>query len=193
MAAPAGPPPAMRNLRVWQQNLNRSLHAQLEMLSSLKPHKYDIALIQEPYTDFRGESRTNSRFTSVYPTPHVGPRKRETRSLVLVNTRIPSSSWSPIPFDSPDITAIELRGEFGIIRVINIYNDCEHNDALTVLVRYLRDPANAAPPGQRILYIWGGDFNRHHPFGTRRGTTTCSPTAISRSPSLYWTCLQYSP
>ncbi|KAJ6570536.1 hypothetical protein DFH09DRAFT_1080093 [Mycena vulgaris] len=100
-----------RRLRLWQQNLNKSLRAQLDMLQSLKPARYDIALLQEP-------SRTNVRFTAVYPTPHV-QHPELSRSLILVNTLLPSSSWSQIPLDSSDFTGVELSGEFGIIQVIN--------------------------------------------------------------------------
>ncbi|KAJ7191577.1 hypothetical protein GGX14DRAFT_341354, partial [Mycena pura] len=116
-------------LRVWQQNLNKSLQAQLDMLQSLKPQKYDLALIQEPYMDFRNKSRTNLRFTAVYPAQHDLHPKRS-RSLILVNTHLASSSWSTIPIPSPDITAVELRTPAGLLRIINVYNDCEHNDSL---------------------------------------------------------------
>jgi hypothetical protein len=77
----------------------------------------------------------------------------------LVNTQLPSASWSQIPIDSPDLTTVELRGTFGVIRMINIYNDCDHNEALDVLLAFLRDPANVSRPGRPIQYIWGGDFN----------------------------------
>ncbi|KAJ7113046.1 hypothetical protein C8R44DRAFT_586842, partial [Mycena epipterygia] len=116
-------------LKVWQQNLNKSLHAQHEMLQSLKPQKYDLALIQEPYLDHNNCSRTNLRFTAVYPTLHTTESARS-RSLILVNTALPSNSWSPIPLPSSDLTGVELRGPSGTIRIINVYNDCDHNDAL---------------------------------------------------------------
>ncbi|KAJ7143837.1 hypothetical protein C8R44DRAFT_577501, partial [Mycena epipterygia] len=116
-------------LRVWQQNLNKSLSAQQDMLGSLKPSKYDIALLQEPHFDFKHQSRTNLRFTSIYPTPHSTYPDRS-RSLILMNTHLSSSSWSQIPLESSDMTAVELTGEFGMLRIINVYNDCDHNDAL---------------------------------------------------------------
>ncbi|KAJ7110866.1 hypothetical protein C8R44DRAFT_633610, partial [Mycena epipterygia] len=116
----------MRQLRVWQQNLNQSLSGHIDMLESLKPRKYDLALIQEPTIQL-GKSCTNLCFTSAYPTRHsIAPTA--SRSLILFNTQISSSSWSII--NSSDITAIELRGPFGIIHVVNIYNACDHNDAL---------------------------------------------------------------
>ncbi|KAJ7123911.1 hypothetical protein C8R46DRAFT_928113, partial [Mycena filopes] len=116
-------------LRLWQQNLNKSLDSQLDFLHSLKPSVYDIALIQEPHIDFRGVSRSNRAFISVYPPTHT-KNQRGTRSLILVNARIPTSSWSVIPIPSPDITAIEIVGDFGTVRFINIYNDCTHNEAI---------------------------------------------------------------
>ncbi|KAJ6627684.1 hypothetical protein B0H10DRAFT_1663533, partial [Mycena sp. CBHHK59/15] len=110
-------------------NLNKSLIAQSDLLGSLKPNKYHLALLQEPYIDHLQQSRTNPRFISVYPTPHKKSPERS-RSLILVNSHLSSSAWTQIPIDSSDMTAIELKGEFGIIRVFNLYNDCDHNSTL---------------------------------------------------------------
>ncbi|KAJ7140151.1 hypothetical protein C8R43DRAFT_892918, partial [Mycena crocata] len=125
------PPPAPqgRRLRIWQQNLNKNLNSQIHCLTAAKPEVYDLILIQEPHIDFRGVSRSNPRFASVYPTLH-SRQPSSSRSLILVNTRLPSSSWTAIPIDSPGVTAIELKGEYGALRIINVYNDCNHNDAL---------------------------------------------------------------
>ncbi|KAJ6469849.1 hypothetical protein C8R45DRAFT_765308, partial [Mycena sanguinolenta] len=116
-------------LRIWQQNLNKSLKAQHDMLGSLKPKKYDLALIQEPSIDFRNMLRTNHAFTSVYLTPHATSPER-TQTLILVNALILFSTWNTIPIPSSDITAVELRTPAGVLRIINIYKDCEHNDTL---------------------------------------------------------------
>ncbi|KAJ7042936.1 hypothetical protein C8F04DRAFT_945023, partial [Mycena alexandri] len=123
------PSPSIERLRLWQQNLNKSLDSQLDFLHSLKPSVYDIALIQEPHIDFRGVSRSNRAFVSVYPPTHA-ENQRATRSLILVNSNIPSSSWTVIPIPYPDVTAIELVGNFGTVRIINVYNDCNHNGAI---------------------------------------------------------------
>ncbi|KAJ7156850.1 hypothetical protein C8R43DRAFT_883493, partial [Mycena crocata] len=125
------PPPVSsgRRLRIWQQNLNKNLISQIHCLAAAKPEIYDLVLIQEPHIDFRSVSRSNLRFASIYPPTH-SRRPTSSRSLILVNTRLPSTSWSVIPIASRDVTAIELRGEYGTLRIINIYNDCEHNDAL---------------------------------------------------------------
>ncbi|KAJ7869791.1 hypothetical protein B0H13DRAFT_1457417, partial [Mycena leptocephala] len=90
---------------------------------------YDIALLQEPHVDFRGVSRAGRAWVSVYPPTHSG-NQRATRSVILMNSHLPSSMWKPVLIDSPDVTAVELRGEFGTIRIVNVYNDCNHNEAL---------------------------------------------------------------
>ncbi|KAJ6593067.1 hypothetical protein B0H19DRAFT_886282, partial [Mycena capillaripes] len=116
-------------LRIWGQNLNKSLRVQLDFINQLKTNVYDIALIQEPYFDNRGVSRATRGFVSVYPTTHT-TNQRATRTMILINARIPSSSWNPVQIPSPDITAMEIFGAFGTIRIINVYNDCEHNAAI---------------------------------------------------------------
>lgn len=56
-----------------------------------------------------------------------------------------------------------IHGDFGTLRFINIYNDGTHGDTLDLLGRWLRDPANRVVPMAPLRYVWGGDFNRHHP------------------------------
>ncbi|KAJ7157640.1 hypothetical protein C8R43DRAFT_883075, partial [Mycena crocata] len=124
------PTPQGRRLRIWQQNLNKSLMSQLFLLDEMKPEIYDLGLIQEPHIDFRGVSRSNTRFATIYPARYLRARTGTPRSLIMVNTRLPSASWTAIPIDSLDVTAVQLRGDYGTIRIINVYNDCEHNDAL---------------------------------------------------------------
>ncbi|KAJ7118525.1 hypothetical protein C8R43DRAFT_817604, partial [Mycena crocata] len=81
---------------------------------------YDIALIQEPYIDFRGVGRANRRFASIYPPSHT-PNHRATRSVIFIGTQLPSASWTAIPIQSPDVTAVEIWGNYGTIRIFNIY------------------------------------------------------------------------
>lgn len=163
MVATALRPTRKRRLKIWQQNLNKSLDAQNDFLHRLNPDVYDMALIQEPHFDFRGVTRANRRWVSVTPPTHT-PNQAVTRSLILVNICLPSASWTAIPIPSPDITAVQIAHEtFGTLRFINVYNDCVHNNALDVMREYLRTPAAAACPVLPLRYIWAGDFNRHHP------------------------------
>ena len=50
---PYTPPiPLPPMLRMRQQNLNKSLHAQVDFLHSINPEIHDIILIQEPQSTF---------------------------------------------------------------------------------------------------------------------------------------------
>ena len=57
------------------------------------------------------------------------------------------------------MTGIQLHGDFGIIHIINIYNDCEHNGSLEVVKEYMRGRVWEQVEGERVRYIWLGDFN----------------------------------
>jgi hypothetical protein len=58
---------------------------------------------------------------------------------------------------------MQIHGDFGTIRVLNVYNDCNHNNALAVIRDHLNDPASKICPQLPLRYILAGDFNRHHP------------------------------
>ena len=151
-----------RPLQIRQQNVNKSLLSQLDLLGSLRRDEYDICAVQEPYIDFNGKSRANRQWITVYPSTH-GTHPQSSRSLILINTNILTDSWKQITFQHPDITAIELTGASGTLRIINIYNDCENNGALTHVSAYMRDRERQRFTIGPLHTIWLGDFNRHHP------------------------------
>ena len=151
-----------RKLRIWQQNLNRSLEGQLDLLQSLKAADYDLVMLQEPCIDFLGRTQSNLHWTVIYPRQHL-VKPSATRSIILVNRNITSNNWTEIPLQSTDVTGISLRGDFGTIRIFNIYNDCKHNGSLEVVNEYMRGRVRERVERERVQYIWLGDFNRHHP------------------------------
>jgi hypothetical protein len=151
-------------LRIWQQNLNKSLLAQLDALSSIE--SYDILAFQEPHIDFLGNSRANSHFTPIYPSNHnnTGNNKTKTRSLILINKRLSSDAWTRIDLDSSDVTAVQIKGEHINISIFNIYNDCKHNNSLKVVKKHMREQARTLQnPTAPQHFVWLGDFNRHSP------------------------------
>ncbi|KAF8230213.1 hypothetical protein L208DRAFT_1477341 [Tricholoma matsutake] len=121
-----------------QQNVNKSLISQLDLLVSLRRNTYDICAIQEPYIDFNGKSRANRQWITIYPNTHKD-HLQAMRAAILINTNISTDAWKQIHFQHPDITAIELIGEFGTLCIINIYNDGNNNGMLTHLSTYMRD------------------------------------------------------
>jgi hypothetical protein len=74
----------LRLFTIRQQNTNKSLLSQLDLLESLKRDDYDVCAIQEPYIDFNGKSRANHQWTTVYPDTHHS-HPDSTRSLLLIN------------------------------------------------------------------------------------------------------------
>ena len=73
-----------RKLRIWQQNINRSLEGQLDLLQSLKANNYNIVAIEEPHIDFLGCTWANLHWTVIYLKQHLmNPNKM--RSVTLIN------------------------------------------------------------------------------------------------------------
>ena len=154
--------PEKRQLRIWQQNMDKSLDAQSDFLHSLHHEQYDLAMIQEPYIDFRGKTRATPHWHAIYPSLHR-TTEETTRAVILVSAHLPSNSWTQIPIPSTDVVGVQLHGDFGTIRFINVYNDGAHNRALDALHNYIRDPKSKDYPTAPLRYVWQGDFNRHSP------------------------------
>ncbi|KAJ3991632.1 hypothetical protein F5050DRAFT_1581069, partial [Lentinula boryana] len=82
----------------------------------------DIIAIQEPYIDHLGRTRALRHLHVVYPTRHRDCWEQvTTRSVIMVNNRLLTNSWDTIDIDHPDVTAIQLVGNFGTLRIFNIY------------------------------------------------------------------------
>ena len=132
------------------------------MLRNLNPEEYDVALIQEPVINTVNLTTANPKWNVVYPTTHNRERATRTRSVILVNKLISKDNWQTVPLDSPDVTAIELRGAFGKTRIYNVYNDITHGETLTTLENHFAD-MNAQGENHVEGILLMGDFNRHHP------------------------------
>ena len=146
----------------WQQNLNKSLTAQLDLLNQVDPKNTDLIFIQEPHIDFLNLTRANHHWTIIYPTTHHNmPAK--TRSVTLVNKTISKNSWRQIPLDSSNITVMELKVNNLSIAIYNIYNACESADTLSLLQAHWQVRTASGGPSNSSSMIWLGDFNCHHP------------------------------
>jgi len=163
--------PPRTDFKIWQQNLRKSPNAWEHMLKNLDPTTYDLACIQEPHLNRVGlaNASTLGRYWEVlYPTNHHNDPARA-QTIMLVNKKLSKNNWHIIPLDTPNITAIELNGDFGKVRIYNVYNACDHARTLQFLERHMRaeDAARhinlAQGETQTAKIIWLGDFNRHHP------------------------------
>jgi ribonuclease HI len=158
------------HLRIWQQNCRKSEFTQQCLTNALKPDKFDICLIQEPYLDHLNNTRSSPDWTAVYPPTHYLDNSPRTRSIILISPLIGSDICTVIPIKSPDITAIQIETQRGSVRIFNIYNDQNNNSATDCLQGWIQTPRHyTLPPTPAMsrstmtFTIWAGDFNRHHP------------------------------
>ena len=107
-------------LSILQQNINKSLISQLDFLVAARKTAFDICAIQEPYIDFRGKSRANHTWTTVYPSTH-STALDALRSLLLVNTDLDPNGWQQINIPHLDITAIEVKARDYTLRIFKLY------------------------------------------------------------------------
>ncbi|KAF8870225.1 hypothetical protein BD779DRAFT_1455807, partial [Infundibulicybe gibba] len=109
-------------LRIWQQNINKSNDGTQDLLQKLgeEDDAFDIVAIQEPYIDHWGNTRANQSWRTFRPTGYRD-KPNETRAVILVNSKIDTNTYATIPINSQDIVGIQLQGEFGTMRIINIY------------------------------------------------------------------------
>jgi len=149
-------------LHFWQQNVNKSLISQLDLLNQVNPKAFNLVFIQETHINFLNLTRANPNWTVVYPSQHHSS-PNTTQSVTLVSTSVSKNKWKQVHVQSTDITAIELTGDFGSVSFYNVYNACENSDTLFKL----QDFWNQRHPPQRSdnanNMVWVGDFNRHHP------------------------------
>jgi len=101
-------------LHFWQQNVNKSLILQLDLLNQVDPKVFDLVFIQEPHIDFLNLTRANPNWTVIYPSQHHSS-PNTTQLVTLVSTSISKNKWKQVHVQSADVTAIELTGDFGSV------------------------------------------------------------------------------
>ena len=126
-----------KSIVILQINLNKSEKAHLDIINEDVSQKYDIMLIQEPYTTTFNMIRTPANFRPVYPL-HRLQDDDQIRSVIWVNRRLDTKDWIILDVpESNDITAIQLKGPYGKLAIFNIYNDCTHTRNETILSNYI--------------------------------------------------------
>jgi ribonuclease HI len=156
-----------QSIAILQINLNKSEKAHLDILNENVSQKFDVILIQEPYTTTFNMIRTPANFRPVYPL-HRLQDDAQIRSVIWVNKRLDTKDWIILDIpESNDITAIQLKGPYGKLAIFNVYNDCTHSRNETILGNYIRRHSNILTRSENYHMIWAGDFNRHHPLWDR--------------------------
>jgi len=154
----------MTQLKIWQQNTQKSSPALLTTLYTISEDT-DIICIQEPSLNFLGFTTATLGWHPIYPTGTTHGENNEPRtcSIIMVNSRLSTNTWTQIDIPLSDITAVQIKGPRG---TINIYNNYEDNASITALQRHLNrceEDGQRTAPGTTHADIWLGYFNRHHP------------------------------
>lgn len=149
-------------IRILQINLNKSEKVHLDIINEKVSSKYDIILIQEPYTTKFNAIRTPTNFRPVFPSNRL---KDDTpiRSVIWINKQLETKNWKTIDVQNTnDIMAIQLISTYGKITIFNIYNNCTHSRTETILSNFLEYNRHTIAEGNDTHMIWAGEFNRHH-------------------------------
>jgi len=134
------------------------------IINSDMHNHYDVIALQEPYLDSYGNTRALCHWRVVYPSTHPSsPPNPPSRSVILINSSLNTNSWKQIPFPSPNVTIVQLRGNHGLFSLFNIYLDCEHSNILQALQAFSHQHHRLIRPTDNAHIAWLGDFNRHHP------------------------------
>jgi len=140
------------------------------MLHQLDPNEFDIAAIQELYLDFNRNTQATPDWFTIYPKEHYD-RPNNTRSIILINKRIPTNNWKQVEFASSDVMAVQIKTPAGDILCINMYNDTQNSEGAQKFIHYMRKKARERSPRHPTHVIWMGDFNRHHPMWDKSRNT----------------------
>ena len=142
-------------------NLNKSLIAQLHLINTARPNDWDILVLQEPWISHTG-TRSFPHWRVLYPNTHFTDNTKIQRSLIFVNTNIPTNSYEQVQFDNADVMGIRIAHGTQMTILINVYNDCNQNKSVDSVGEFLeREFPNDHVPDD-INIILTGDFNRHH-------------------------------
>src|SRR5882672_6251633 len=151
-------------LRIRQQNANKSLIAQTDLLHRTDPMLFDVVAIQEPYLDHFHNTRATQHWHTVYPREHfTDPGK--TRSVILMNKTIVVDAWTQVELGSSDITAVQIQTRLGEVLMINTYNDNANTNSMRVVARHMRKMERECDVVANSCWphlLWLGNFNSHH-------------------------------
>ena len=94
-----------------------------------------------------------------YPKIYFENNAKPLRSLILVNLDIPTNQYEQIQFNMVDVTGIIIRREDVKIVIVNVYNDCNNNNAIAMVSKFLTNkfPDDYVPDNTHIII--SGDFN----------------------------------
>ena len=128
-----------QNIKIWQQNVNKSHTCQHNLLSNnhLIREEVNIIALQEPAMDSQGYTLAARDWIPIYPSTHRKTEKTS-RAVTFIRADLSSDTWKQLDFPSADVTAIQLKGDWGLLTIVNVYNDCESDETVRLLTEFHR-------------------------------------------------------
>ncbi|KAK6987876.1 Endonuclease/exonuclease/phosphatase, partial [Favolaschia claudopus] len=147
------------SLRMKSLNCRKEEEVLTSLMNSTIPDDWDIIHVHEvPYSITTKTFWSSTHWIPFFPT--LTPTKdNPIRSLILVNSNIPSDSFVQLPFTSRDV--VNLHFASLKLLIIGIYNDGTHNNTISSLNTYL-STIHLLSPSSPVHTLLLGDFNRHH-------------------------------
>ena len=152
--------PRLPTLGIWQQNLNKSNDAQVDLLNLAKPAEWSVLALQEPYINRNNKTHSSSHWRVIYPVVHGADHAPRTRSVLMISKQLSTNVWNEIQVPHPDVTAVTIRTEGGTTHIFNLYVDADSDAAIHAAARATQ---KLLERNDDASIIWLGDFNRHHP------------------------------
>jgi len=150
-------------VKIQQQNVNKSLIVQSNLLDQLDPNLFNICTIQEPYLDHNHNSCPTPHWYTIYLKEHYVSLSK-TRSLMLVSKCIVTDTWSQVDSGSSDIMAIQVCTRLSKILIVNMYSDNVWQEGIKQVAQVLKArTSRGRAVGWNHHTIWLRDFNVHHP------------------------------
>ena len=170
------------HLRIWEQNLNCSLISQLHLLNSAHPNDWEVLTLQEPWIGHLG-TRNSPHWRVLYPDTYFIDNSKKPCSLILINTNITTNCYEQVHFNSPDVTGVLITHGLSKTMIINIYNDCNHNESIDTVSTLLTSQfPNVIPDDTHIIF--SGDFNCHHSWWESPQNTHITSSETTMKPLL---------
>ena len=61
------------------------------------------------------------------------------RSVILVNSALDTNAWAQVPLEGTnDLTVIQFRLPWGHLTILNVYNDCNHQNTLDAIWLFMQ-------------------------------------------------------
>ena len=166
---------ATPTLGIWQQHLNKSNDAQVDLINLAKLTEWGVLVLQEPYLNHHNKTHSSSHWRVIYPVVHDADRAPRTRSGLMISKHLSTNTWNEIQIPHPDVTAVTIRTNGRMIHIFNLYVDAAIHATARATQKLLERSEDAD-------FIWLGDFNRHHPaWDSPRNTHLFTPQNLRRT------------